>query len=107
MNRAECIRRLRAEPFEVVVMGGGITGAAAARDAASRGLRTALVEARDFGEGTSSRSSRLIHGGLRDLEQVELDLVYAASRERRTLLRIAPPRVRPLEFLFSVHVPSS
>lgn len=103
MNRAECIRRLRAEPFEVVVMGGGITGAAAARDAASRGLRTALVEARDFGEGTSSRSSRLIHGGLRYLEQFELDLVFEASRERRTLLRIAPHMVRPLEFLFPLY----
>jgi len=103
VNRAECIRRLRAEPFEVVVMGGGITGAAAARDAASRGLRTALVEARDFGEGTSSRSSRLIHGGLRYLEQFELDLVFEASRERRTLLRIAPHMVRPLEFLFPLY----
>jgi len=103
VNRAECIRRLRAEPFDVVVMGGGITGAAAARDAASRGLRTALVEARDFGEGTSSRSSRLIHGGLRYLEQLELDLVFEASRERRTLLRIAPHMVRPLEFLFPLY----
>ncbi len=84
-------------------MGGGITGAAAARDAASRGLRTALVEARDFGEGTSSRSSRLIHGGLRYLEQFELDLVFEASRERRTLLRIAPHMVRPLEFLFPLY----
>jgi glycerol-3-phosphate dehydrogenase len=103
VNRAECIRRLRAEPFDVAVIGGGITGAAAARDAASRGLRTALVEARDFGEGTSSRSSRLIHGGLRYLEQFELDLVFEASRERRTLLRIAPHMVRPLEFLFPLY----
>lgn len=103
MNRAECVRRLRAEPFDVAVIGGGITGAAAARDAASRGLRTALVEARDFGEGTSSRSSRLIHGGLRYLEQFELDLVFEASRERQTLLRIAPHMVRPLEFLFPLY----
>jgi glycerol-3-phosphate dehydrogenase len=103
VNRAECIRRLRTEPFDVVVIGGGITGAAAARDAASRGLRTALVEARDFGEGTSSRSSRLIHGGLRYLEQFELDLVFEASRERQTLLRIAPHMVRPLEFLFPLY----
>jgi glycerol-3-phosphate dehydrogenase len=103
VNRAECIRRLRAESFDVVVIGGGITGAAAARDAASRGLRTALVEARDFGEGTSSRSSRLIHGGLRYLEQFELDLVFEASRERKTLLRIAPHMVRPLEFLFPLY----
>lgn len=100
MRRAAHLRRLREEQFDVVVVGGGITGAAAARDAARRGYRTALVEARDFGEGTSSRSSRLIHGGLRYLEQLELDLVFEASQERRTLLRIAPHLVRPLEFLF-------
>ena len=87
----------------MLVIGGGITGAATARDAAARGFQTALVEARDFGEGTSSRSSRLIHGGLRYLEQFEFDLVFEASRERRTLLRIAPHMVRPLEFLFPVY----
>ncbi len=103
MNRAEAIRRLQAETFDVLVIGGGITGAAAARDAASRGLRTALVEARDFAEGTSSRSSRLVHGGLRYLEQFELDLVFEASRERRILLSIAPHMVRPLEFLFPLY----
>lgn len=103
MNRAHNIQRLRTEPFDVLIIGGGITGAAAARDAASRGFRTALVEARDFGEGTSSRSSRLIHGGLRYLEQFEFDLVFEASRERRTLLRIAPHMVRPLEFLFPLY----
>ena len=103
MNRAEHLRRLRDEAFDVVVIGGGITGAGAARDAARRGFRTALVEARDFGEGTSSRSSRLVHGGLRYLENLELDLVFEASRERRTLLRIAPHLVRPLEFLFPLY----
>jgi len=103
VRRAEHIGRLRTESFDVLVIGGGITGAAAARDAAARGFRTALVEARDFGEGTSSRSSRLIHGGLRYLEQFEFDLVFEASRERRTLLRIAPHMVRPLEFLFPVY----
>ena len=103
MNRSEAIRRLHDETFDVLVIGGGITGAAAARDAASRGLRTALVEARDFAEGTSSRSSRLVHGGLRYLEQFELDLVFEASRERRILLRIAPHMVRPLEFLFPLY----
>ncbi|MCK5412413.1 MAG: FAD-dependent oxidoreductase, partial [Gemmatimonadetes bacterium] len=103
MRRAEHLGRLRNESFDVLVIGGGITGAAAARDAAARGFRTGLVEARDFGEGTSSRSSRLIHGGLRYLEQFEFDLVFEASRERRTLLRIAPHMVRPLEFLFPVY----
>ncbi|MEE8176251.1 MAG: FAD-dependent oxidoreductase, partial [Gemmatimonadota bacterium] len=103
MRRAEHLGRLRTERFDVLVIGGGITGAAAARDAAARGFRTGLVEARDFGEGTSSRSSRLIHGGLRYLEQFEFDLVFEASRERRTLLRIAPHMVRPLEFLFPVY----
>ncbi|MEE8561677.1 MAG: glycerol-3-phosphate dehydrogenase/oxidase [Gemmatimonadota bacterium] len=103
MRRVEHLGRLRTERFDVLVIGGGITGAAAARDAAARGFRTGLVEARDFGEGTSSRSSRLIHGGLRYLEQFEFDLVFEASRERRTLLRIAPHMVRPLEFLFPVY----
>ncbi len=103
MNRGRHLHRLREESFDVVVVGGGVTGAAAARDAARRGFRTALVEARDFGEGTSSRSSRLIHGGLRYLEQLELDLVFEASQERRTLLRIAPHLVRPLEFLFPLY----
>lgn len=99
----EGIARLRDEAFDLAVIGGGITGATAARDAARRGFRTALVEARDFGEGTSSRSSRLIHGGLRYLEQLEFDLVFEASQERRTLLRIAPHLVRPLEFLFPLY----
>jgi glycerol-3-phosphate dehydrogenase len=103
VNRARQLARLREEAFDVVVIGGGVTGAAAARDAARRGLGTALVEARDFGQGTSSRSSRLIHGGLRYLENLELDLVFEASRERRTLLEIAPHLVRPLEFLFPLY----
>lgn len=100
LDRAAHVRRLKEEDFDVVVVGGGITGAAAARDAARRGYRTALLEARDFAQGTSSRSSRLIHGGLRYLEQLELDLVFEASQERRTLLKIAPHMVRPLPFLF-------
>jgi len=88
--------------FDVLVIGGGISGAAVARDAARRGFKTALVEASDFASGTSSRSSRLVHGGLRYLEHFELDLVFEASQERRTLLRIAPHLVRPLEFLFPI-----
>jgi glycerol-3-phosphate dehydrogenase len=85
------------------VIGGGITGAGVARDAAMRGLRTVLVEQADLGSGTSSRSSRLIHGGLRYLEQGQVRLVWEANRERRVLLRIAPHLVRPLPFVFPLH----
>jgi glycerol-3-phosphate dehydrogenase len=89
--------------FDLLVIGGGITGAGVARDAAMRGLRTALVERNDFASGTSSRSSRLIHGGLRYLEHGWLHLVFESSRERRTLMRIAPHLVRPLAFTWPVY----
>jgi glycerol-3-phosphate dehydrogenase len=95
--------RLTREPVDLLVIGGGITGAGIARDAAMRGLSTALVEQQDFAGGTSSRSSRLIHGGLRYLEEGALSLVFEASRERHTLLRLAPHLVRPLPFVFPVH----
>jgi glycerol-3-phosphate dehydrogenase len=85
------------------VIGGGITGAGVARDAAMRGLRTALVDQSDLGSGTSSRSSRLVHGGLRYLETGDLRLVREANRERRILLRIAPHLVWPLRFIFPLH----
>jgi glycerol-3-phosphate dehydrogenase len=94
---------LAAETVDLLVIGGGITGAGIARDAALRGLRTALLEAGDFGAGTSSRSSRLIHGGLRYLEHGWFRLVFEASRERRILLRIAPHLVRARPFLFPTH----
>jgi glycerol-3-phosphate dehydrogenase len=87
----------------VLVIGGGITGAGVARDASMRGLRTVLVEQNDLGSGTSSRSSRLIHGGVRYLETGDLRLVLEANRERRVLLRIAPHLVWPLPFLFPLH----
>jgi glycerol-3-phosphate dehydrogenase len=90
------------EQFDVLVIGAGITGAGVAREAAMRGMRVALVEKDDFASGTSSRSSRLVHGGIRYLEHGELHLVYEASRERRILLRIAPHLVRPLRFLWPV-----
>jgi len=90
-------------PVDVLVIGGGITGAGIARDAALRGFRTALVDKSDFGAGTSSHSSRLIHGGIRYLEQGAFRLVFEASHERRVLLRIAPHLVRPLAFLFPVY----
>jgi glycerol-3-phosphate dehydrogenase len=89
--------------FDILVIGGGITGAGVARDAAMRGLRTALVERHDFASGTSSRSSRLIHGGLRYLEHGWLHLVFESSRERRTLMRIAPHLVGPLAFTWPVY----
>jgi glycerol-3-phosphate dehydrogenase len=94
---------MAAQPVDLLVIGGGITGAGIARDAALRGFRTALVDKGDFGAGTSSHSSRLIHGGIRYLEQGNVRLVFEASRERRVLLRIAPHLVRPLAFLFPVY----
>ena len=94
---------MAAEPVDLLVIGGGITGAGIARDAALRGIRTALVERGDFGGATSSHSSRLIHGGLRYLEQGAFHLVFEASRERRVLLGIAPHLVRPVAFLFPVY----
>jgi glycerol-3-phosphate dehydrogenase len=99
-TRAAQLAAMTDEPLDVLVIGGGITGAGIARDAAMRGLRTALVERADFGAGTSSRSSRLVHGGLRYLEHGALHLVFEASRERRVLLRIAPHLVHPRSFLF-------
>jgi glycerol-3-phosphate dehydrogenase len=93
--------RLGADEFDVVVIGGGITGAGAALDAATRGLSVALIEARDFASGTSSRSSKLFHGGLRYLEQLEFGLVREALRERELMTtRIAPHLVKPVPFLY-------
>jgi glycerol-3-phosphate dehydrogenase len=91
------------EVFDLLVIGGGITGAGVARDAALRGLRVALVEGQDYASGTSSRSSRLVHGGVRYLEHGELGLVFESSRERLTLQRIAPHLVRPLAFTWPVY----
>ncbi len=93
--------RLADQEFDVLVIGGGVTGAGVALDAATRGLRTAMVEARDFASGTSSRSSKLFHGGLRYLEQLDFRLVREALRERELMLtRIAPHLVRPVSFLY-------
>jgi glycerol-3-phosphate dehydrogenase len=101
--RTAALAALATESFDLLVIGGGITGAGVARDAASRGLRTALVERDDFGSGTSSRSSRLVHGGVRYLEYGYFHLVFEASRERRVLLRIAPHLVHPLAFTWPVY----
>lgn len=98
-TRAEALARLAREPFDVLVVGGGITGAGVALDAASRGLRTALVEQDDFASGTSSKSSKMVHGGLRYLQQHEFRLVYENLAERQRLLDNAPHLVTPLPFL--------
>jgi glycerol-3-phosphate dehydrogenase len=103
-ERGATLSRLAAERFDVLVIGGGITGAGAALDAASRGLRVALVEARDLASGTSSRSSKLIHGGLRYLEQLDFKLVYEALRERDLLVsKLAPHLVKPVSFLYPLY----
>ena len=94
--------RLRTEQFDVLVVGGGITGVGVALDAASRGLRTALVEREDFASGTSSKSSKLIHGGLRYLQQGEVGLVYEALHERQRLRRNAPHLVQILPFMIPI-----
>ncbi|HUY13767.1 MAG TPA: glycerol-3-phosphate dehydrogenase/oxidase [Terriglobia bacterium] len=101
MNRD--LSALAGSTFDVVVVGGGINGAATAREAALRGLKVALVEAQDFASGTSSRSSKLIHGGLRYLEQRDFKLVHEARRERRLLLELAPHLAQPLPFLLPIY----
>jgi glycerol-3-phosphate dehydrogenase len=98
-RRGDALGRLASDQFDVLVIGGGITGAGVALDAASRGLRTALVEKDDFASGTSSKSSKLIHGGLRYLQQGEYRLVYENLVERQRLLDNAPHLVSPLPFL--------
>jgi glycerol-3-phosphate dehydrogenase len=98
-DRAGALARLRDDEFDVLVVGGGITGAGVALDAAARGLRTALVERDDFASGTSSKSSKMVHGGLRYLQQREYFLVYENLAERQRLLENAPHLVQPLPFL--------
>ena len=105
-RRREDRARLRDEVVDVLVIGGGVTGAGTALDAASRGLTVGLVEARDWAAGTSSRSSKLIHGGLRYLEQLAFPLVHEALQERARLVRtIAPHLVTPLPFLLPLTAP--
>src|ERR1051325_2921541 len=97
------MRELFDRRFDLLVIGGGITGCGVARDASMRGLSVALVERDDFASGTSGRSSRLIHGGIRYLEQGRLHLVYESIRERQILLRTAPVLVTPLAFTWPIY----
>jgi glycerol-3-phosphate dehydrogenase len=101
-ERSRMLTRLRTETFDVLVVGGGITGVGVALDAVSRGLRTALVERDDFASGTSSKSSKMVHGGLRYLQQGDVRLVYEALRERQRLRRNAPHLVSVLPFMIPI-----
>jgi glycerol-3-phosphate dehydrogenase len=102
-TRRENLDRMRSTQFDILVIGGGVTGVSIARDAALRGYNTVLLERADFASGTSSKSSKLVHGGVRYLESFEFGLVFEACRERRYALRNCPHLVRPLPFVFAVH----
>lgn len=102
-RREEQLSRLRTGQFDVVIIGGGITGAGIALDAASRGLKVALVEKGDFASGTSSRSTKLIHGGLRYLAQLRFRLTREALLERSLLQKLAPHLVEPIPFVFPIY----
>lgn len=102
--RADAIASLRSEQFDLLVIGGGINGVGIALDGASRGLKVALVESSDFAAGTSSKSSKLIHGGLRYLEQYDFKLVREALQERELMVTtLAPHLVKPVSFLYPLH----
>lgn len=102
-ERSDNLNAFTQQEFDLAIVGGGITGAGVARDAASRGMSVALVEAQDFAAGTSSRSSKLIHGGIRYLENLEFHLVFESLTERRRLFEIAPHLVHPLRFILPLY----
>src|SRR3954468_20465069 len=102
-NRAATMRSLQEAPLDLLIIGGGIVGSGIARDAAMRGLRVGLVEQHDFAFGTSSRSSRLLHGGLRYLAQGRVGLVHEASVEKKIIHHIAPHLAQPLPFTFPTY----
>ena len=105
--RAEALQGLRHEELDVLVLGAGVTGAGCALDAVTRGLRVGLVEARDFAAGTSSRSTKLFHGGLRYLEQFDFSLVFEALKERALALdKLAPHLAKPVRFLYPLRRPA-
>src|SRR5215211_8014651 len=99
LSRSDALEALTADRFDVVVIGGGITGAGVALDAASRGYSVALVERDDYAVGTSSRSSKMVHGGLRYLQNFDLGLVREALLERQLMVQLAPHLVYPTPFL--------
>src|SRR6476469_8489071 len=99
LSRADALKALREETFDVVVIGGGVTGAGVALDAASRGYSVAIVERSDWAIGTSSRSSKMVHGGLRYLQNFDLGLVREALLERQLMVQLAPHLVYPTPFL--------
>jgi glycerol-3-phosphate dehydrogenase len=103
LSRPDSIRLLGSEPFDLLVIGGGITGAGIAQDAAHRGLRVALVEKGDFASGTTHASTKLLHGGLRYLEQFQFRLMYEALHERNRLARLAPALAEWLPFLIPIY----
>jgi glycerol-3-phosphate dehydrogenase len=102
-TRLENVKRLSRDNFDLLIIGGGITGAGLALDAAARGLNVAVVEKRDFAAGTSSRSTKLLHGGLRYLEHFDFAMVREGLRERATLLKIAPHLAEPFRFLIPIY----
>ena len=105
-ERSEALHRLSTEEFDILVIGGGVVGGGAALDAATRGLKVGLVEARDYASGTSSRSSKLFHGGLRYLEQFNFALVFEALRERSLVLNtLCPHLARPVPFIYPLEKP--
>ncbi len=102
-TRQQSMAKMQAETFDVLIIGGGITGAGLALDASARGLKTALIEKRDFAAGTSSRSTKLIHGGLRYLEHYDFALVREGLRERAALLKLAPHLDEPFPFVIPIY----
>src|SRR5438477_752546 len=102
-QRENALKALTESPLDLLIIGGGIVGAGIARDASMRGLSVGLVEQHDFAFGTSSRSSRLLHGGMRYLAQGRLGLVRQASIEKKILHRIAPHLAQPLAFIFPTY----
>jgi glycerol-3-phosphate dehydrogenase len=107
VSRAEALQRLASEELDVLVIGAGVTGAGCALDAVTRGLKVGLVEARDFAAGTSSRSTKLFHGGLRYLEQLNFHLVFEALKERQlALTKLAPHLAKPVPFIYPLSKPA-
>jgi len=102
-ERSQIIQTMQDDVFDLCIIGGGINGAGVARDAVSRGMKVALIEAHDFASGTSSRSSKLIHGGIRYLENMEFHLVFEALNERTRLFEMAPHLVHPLRFMIPLY----